>query len=471
MKEKVTFLIKIGAVGIVALLLLIPLSMIKNLVKERSAYRHEAMDSVALSWAKSQTLIGPILVIPYVESSTIQEWNEKKRVEITRTVSYQRYLYLPPEELNVHSAIETEERYKGIYTFPVYRTKTQLAGTFEIAGVKALLEKENIQFTQNPYLVMGISDPRGIRSVPSMLWDNESVAFAPGCPNNILSDGIHAALPKFTAESEGKKVAFQYDLNLQGMGHFKVAPVGRSVSIDYTSNWPHPSFSGPYPTAESHIDESGFTSSWEISHFATNLGEAFGTDTAASFQELSTKAVGVQLINPVDVYQITDRSLKYGFLFVALTFIVFFLFEILKRLKIHPVQYGLVGIALALFFLLLLSLSEHIRFALAYLIAAGSCIGLLTYYVAYVLGSLVRAGGFGLLLTTIYATLYTLLQLEDLALLTGSVLLFLVLTVIMIITRKFDWYRLASSQENSADEANHNNQNPPPLPTLGRSAL
>ncbi len=468
MKEKITFLIKIGAVGLVAVLLLIPLSMIENLVDERSAYRHEAMDAVAMSWSKSQTLIGPILVIPYTETTQVQEWNEKKRIETTKTVSHQHYLYFPPEHLNITSDIGTEERYKGIYKFPVYRTTTSLAGNYKIEGLKALTEKDNIEFRRAPYLVMGISDPRGIRSVPSMLWDANSVAFEPGCPDNTLRSGIHAVLPKLNAESEGKLIAFQFDLNLQGMGHFQVAPVGRTVAVDYTSNWPHPSFIGPYPTSESHIDENGFTSSWEISHFATNLGEQFNTTQAQNFHELSDSAIGVALINPVDVYQITDRSLKYGFLFVALTFVVFFLYEILKQLKIHPVQYGLVGIALALFFLLLLSLSEHITFVWAYLIAAGSCVGLLSYYVAYVLGSVLRAVGFALLLSTIYATLYTLLQLEDLALLTGSVLLFVVLAVIMVITRKFDWYRLSPRDPKSDSDPTNT---PPPLPTLSRAAL
>jgi len=333
MKEKLTFMIKIAAIGLVALILLIPLSMIGNLVEERSAYRDHAMHAVAQSWSESQTLIGPILIVPYTKTFTVQEWNEKKRVETTKTISHQHYLYLPPEELSVTSNIVTEERYKGIYTFPVYRTDTRLAGSFKIEGIRSLLDREGIEFRQSPYLVMGISDPRGIRTVPSMQWNANTVGFDPGCPNNTLDSGIHAVLPKFTTDAEGKLIRFEFDLKLQGMGNFKVAPVGRSVTIDYQSNWPHPSFIGPYPTARSQIDVNGFKSVWEISHFATNLGDTFNTDKAQNFGDLAANAIGVELINPVDVYQITDRSLKYGFLFVALTFVVFFLLCIVFECK------------------------------------------------------------------------------------------------------------------------------------------
>ncbi|MEM6884663.1 MAG: cell envelope integrity protein CreD [Verrucomicrobiota bacterium] len=467
MKEKATFIIKIAVVSMVALVLLIPLAMIENLVDERAKYRLQAMRSVSISWSDSQTLIGPILVVPYTKTLSVQEWNEKKRIETTKTVTQQHYLYLPPESLSVSSDIITEQRYKGIYTFPVYRTDTRLSGSFKIQGLMALFEQNNIQFRQNPYLVMGISDPGGIRSDPSLKWNARTVHFESGCPSNVMQSGIHAELPKFTAYEEGRNIRFELDLKLQGMGNFQVAPIGRSITVDYQSNWPHPSFIGPYPTARSQIDEKGFKSVWEISHFATNLGETFNTNKAANFDHLGGQAIGVQLINPVDVYQITDRSLKYSFLFVALTFVVFFLYEILKQLKIHPVQYGLVGIALALFFLLLLSLSEHIAFHWAYMIAATACVGLLTYYVAYVLESLLMAAGFNFLLTAIYGTLYSLLQLEDLALLAGSVLLFIVLSIIMIITRKFDWYQLSRKGDNFGQNA----QDPPPLPTVGKATF
>lgn len=445
-------MVKIASIGFLALILLIPLGMIKNLVDERSAYRGQAMEAVAQSWSESQTLIGPILVVPYNKAYTVQEWNEKKRVETTKTIFQKHHLFLPPEELNITAHINTEERYKGIYTFPVYRAETRLSGCFKINDVKHLLEQDGVAFQTPPYLVIGISDPRGIRTVPSMEWNGQTLRCEPGCPNNTLDTGIHATLPTFTTDTEGTLIRFQLDLKLQGMGHFKVAPVGRSALVHYQSDWPHPSFVGPYPTARSQINEKGFTSTWEISHFATNIRETFNTTKAENFDDLVHTAIGVQLINPVDVYQITERALKYGFLFVALTFVVFFLFEILKQLRIHPVQYGLVGIALALFFMLLLSLSEHIAFHWAYLIATGACVGLLTYYVAYVLGSLSRATGFGLLLCIIYGTIYTLLQLEDLALLTGSLLVFVVLGIIMTVTRKFDWYHLIPGSSAEAEE-------------------
>ncbi|MEM6820377.1 MAG: cell envelope integrity protein CreD [Verrucomicrobiota bacterium] len=463
MKRKFQILIKIAAIGFTALILLIPLIMIRSLISERQDYRSQAMAEAAQSWADEQTIIGPILVIPYNKQTTVKKWDPEERVHTYHKSSKQYYLYLSPETLDVEASVDSEERYKGIYTFPVYSSSTEVSGNFKIEGMEALSNQKNISFEQPPYLIVGISDPRGIREVPKIEWDGSQQSFNPGCPNNILPSGIHLTLKPFSREQEGKLIAYQFTLQLQGMGAFKVTPIGKNVSIGYHSDWPHPSFVGPYNNSEHSISGHGFEAFWKISHFATNISQTFGKRSSQSFQHLASEAVGVRFVNPVDVYLISERSVKYGFLFIALTFVAFFLFEILKDLRVHPIQYGLVGIALALFFLLLLSLSEHISFAYSYLIAAGACVSLLSFYVTYVLKHSIRGIGFAAILSAVYGTLYTLLQLEDFALLMGALLLFSILAIVMIVTRNVDWYRIAGQE---------NETKPPTLPpTLAKGTL
>lgn len=436
MKEKIQFALKLAAIGFIALILLIPLQMIKGLIQERQSFRQEAMDAVAKSWARAQTLSGPVLVIPYKQQFEVKQWDEKKRVETTVTkVSHFKH-YLTPEIFFATADLTTEERYKGIYTFPVYRSKIQMEGTFRIQGIDFIFESEDLSFHKPPYLIMGIDDTRGIRSVPSMEWGNRKFEFLPGCPDNDLPSGIHSPLPIIDKEALDTTVPFRFSLDLQGMQTFQVTPLGKDATIQFRSNWPHPSFAGPFPTSSSEIRDDGFDAAWTLSHFATNLGQI---DNPGN---LSGKSVGIEFFNPVDVYMVTERALKYGFLFIGLTFVIFFLYEILKSLKIHPVEYGLVGIALALFFLLLLSLTEHIPFGWAYLVSAAACIGLLAFYVSHIMKSVARGGTFALLTGFIYAALYCILQLQDYALLTGSLLLFLVLGAIMFLTRNIDWHQL-----------------------------
>jgi inner membrane protein len=454
MKEKIQFVLKLVAIGFIALILLIPLQMIKGLIGERQSFRQEAMDEVAKSWARAQTLSGPVLVIPCEQRTEVKQWDDKKRVETTLTKISHFKRYLTPEIFFATADLTTEERYKGIYSFPVYRSQAQLEGTFRIGGIEDIFESEDMSFPEPPYLIVGINDTRGIRSVPSMEWGDRKFEFQPGFPDNDLPSGIHVTLPELTREDVGSTVSFRFALDLQGMHSFMVTPLGKDATVRFKSNWPHPSFAGPFPTNRSEIRDDGFEADWTLSHFATNLGHI------QSPTNISGQSIGIQFFNPVDVYMVTERSLKYGFLFIGLTFVIFFLYEILKSLRIHPVEYGLVGIALALFFLLLLSLTEHIAFGWAYLVSAVACIGLLAFYVSHIMKSVARGGTFALITGFIYTALYCILQLQDYALLTGSLLLFIVLGAIMFLTRNIDWHQLTQPKS----EANKPAPGPPSLP-------
>jgi len=251
---------------------------------------------------------------------------------------------------------------------------------------------------------------------------------------------VHAPLPVLDSQG-GQTLEFAFDLKLQGTEQLSITPVGRDSRVELTSGWPHPSFVGEYLPSSREVSAKGFKAQWQTSFFATNLEEALADCVREdSCNALTARNFGVSFVDPVDQYLKTERAIKYALLFIGLTFAVFFLFEVLKRMAVHPVQYALVGMSLALFYLLLLSLSEHLSFALAYGIAATACVLLIGFYVSYVLHSALRGAGFGTLLALLYGMLFGLLGAEDYALLMGSVLVFGVLAGVMVLTRKLDWY-------------------------------
>jgi inner membrane protein len=287
--------------------------------------------------------------------------------------------------------------------------------------------------------------------------------------------GMHAAIPAPSMEDDGGHKTdltlaaseVELDMNLLGTQNLSISPIADDNRIDLHSTWPHPSFSGRFLPNERTIDGGGFSAQWQISSLASQahtqvsiVGErgSSSSGTTAAYRggqppevevpELERiESINIGLVDPVDIYTQADRASKYGILFIALTFVAFMLFELIKRLSIHPLQYLLVGLALAIFFLLLLGLSEHMQFLKAYLIAASACIALQFFYLSGVLKSWLRAAGFAAMLAALYGVLYSLLISEDNALLMGSLLLFGVLSTIMVLTRKVDWYELTSSPQ------------------------
>ena len=271
------------------------------------------------------------------------------------------------------------------------------------------------------------------------------------------------------------KVEFAF--SLEGMESLAVAPLGERNTVTIESPWPHPQFNGDFSPRKREINADGFRAEWEVSALASNAqaqylagrilpavaGDAAAYSGARSPEQGESEAIGVSLVEPVNVYSMADRATKYGILFVLLTFVGFFMFETIKRLRIHPIQYGLVGLALAIFFLLLVALSEHIDFGVSYLGASVACIGLLGYYVSHVLHSWWRGLGFAAMLGTLYAALYGLLISEDSAMVLGAGLLFLVLAAIMVVTRKVDWYAVGAYM--SEPPARRSVTQPPPMPS------
>ena len=263
---------------------------------------------------------------------------------------------------------------------------------------------------------------------------------------------MHAVLPNLEIEMK-KEYSFSFSIELRGMEKLSFAPMGMNTEVKLTSDWPHPSFIGAYLPEHREINADGFPAIWRVSSFSSNIAQQLNACVRKNCSHLLNNSFGVSLIQPVDVYQQSERSIKYGILFISLTFIAFWVFEILKKLQIHPVQYLLVGFALSIFYLLLISLSEHIVFGWAYFIAAVSCTGLLGYYLTGIVRSLWTSVVFSGIIALLYAVLYVIICLENTALIMGSGLLFCSLAVLMGITRNIDWYSIASNNDTVEYEA------------------
>ena len=440
-------LFKFLAIGFLMLLLLIPVGMIGSSIDERRAYSEQVVQDIARSSSYKQTLIGPILVIPYSKQEHYWVLNDKKeKVAETRHVT--GFLTFLPEVFRLDASLNTELRERGIYSARLYHAKNHVDGSFNLPQQLGIEENFGDYTFAKPYVAVGISDIRGIENSLKLTLNEEIFAFAPGSELKILGDGVHATLASTSLAGLAKQaleLKFSFELMLQGTEQLQLVPLGKETHITLSSDWPHPNFSGEFLPVERSVSAQGFSARWQTSYFSTNIAEHFSRCVEANdCNAFRQRLLGVKLIDPVNQYVKTDRAIKYALLFIGLTFASFFLFEILKRLQIHPVQYGLVGVALALFYLLLLSLAEHIGFMLAYWLSSGACVLLIGFYVSFVLQSFSRGVGFAIGLSLLYALLFGLLSAEDYALLMGALLLFMLLGVFMMLTRNVDWYALGN---------------------------
>jgi len=430
-------LYKTLAIALLMLLLLIPLGMIRSSIDERQHYSETVAQEIARSSSDAQTLTGPVLVVPYTKTEKYWALNEQNE-SVWRKREVSGELYFLPELLQVNSEMSTELRQRGIYKVNLYHADTRIEGQFRIPADWGLGNALADYQLQPAYLAMGISDIRGIKNSLKLHWDEVEQEVDPGSQVKILGEGVHSKLPAITLD---KTIAFRLDILLQGTGKFSLVPVGKETRFNLVSAWPHPSFIGDFLPTDRHIHAQGFSAQWQTSYFSTNMAEHFSRCTQhKDCQGFERTRFGVSLIDPVNHYVKSDRAIKYALLFIVLTFAGFFLFEVMKRLQVHPVQYALVGLALAFFYLLLLSLSEHLDFGWAYLLSAAACVGLIGFYVCFVLHSIWRGLGFTSGLATLYALLYGLLSAEDYALLMGSLLLFGLLAGFMALTRRVNWY-------------------------------
>jgi len=455
---------KLAALAGITLLLLIGLGLVEDVVRDRQRYRHQAAQGVAASLAGPQTLMGPM-----IHSACVESWEtETGKGEERRMVEQRREFLLTamPEQLRLRSGAAMEERARGLHKVNTYTLQTRIAAQW--APLASLQPQATVKGSRlqcgAPILMLAVGDARGIRTAQLQLGEQQ-LALKPGTFHPTYSRGVHAVLPE-SVRGQADGLAVTLDLELVGTERLSIVPLGSRTEVQMDSGWPHPSFSGRFLPSEREVRADGFTARWRLSSLASTAQQDIGQGKPvceAPDEEAAVPPPGgardcadsfsVAFIDPVNPYALADRATKYGVLFIALTFVAVGLFELMQRLRVHPVQYLLVGSALCSFFLLLVSLSEHLPFGVSYALAATACVLLLGYYARHMLGSLRRGLPFGAGMALLYGLLYLLLQLEQTALVVGAVALFTVLAAVMVLTRRIDWYGLGAPRAAARPEA------------------
>lgn len=412
-------------------LLSLPLMMVRELINERADYRSEVVDAIEQSTSGSQKLAGPLIAIPITETLT--------RMENQKEVNYQRnwMYYWLPESLAVTGKQTVESRRVGIYSGQVWHNALQIKASFDPLRLAAL-RKTNIVLGQ-PRLVVSVGDARGIGAIHAPEVNGNVLSVEPGLGISGDGAGIHMPMPALAEDNKPLEIAFSLDLN--GTGEFSLVPLGRNSELQLTSNWPHPGFLGSFLPTQREVSAAGYRAHWQSSWFANDMGSYFKDDMEIPWSRLP--AFSADVMSLADQYQLTDRATKYAILLIGLTFMAFFVFESLTRRPLHPMQYLLVGLSLVLFYLVLLALSEHIGFTAAWLAASLSGAVMNGIYLQAVLRGWRNSLLFVAALLLLDGVMWFLLHSEDSALLLGTGVLALALSVLMFLTRRVDWYALS----------------------------
>ncbi|RNC80045.1 MAG: cell envelope integrity protein CreD [Balneola sp.] len=439
--QKNGLFLKITLIVCLTLLMLIPASMVRGLISDRTEIKTEAISEIGEKWGKEQTVIGPILTIPYKRIIKVQKsaTNEYEFIEKINQI------HILPDELKVNSHVIPQRLNRGIFEVAVYDSQTTFKGFFADFNPSSLGIAMNDLLLYQAFITVGISDIRGIDKQVILNWGNEDKPFSAGSEimdKGLIRTGIHATTELENKGQLIKGADFSFDLNLKGSDHIYFTPVGKTTQVSMNSSWPSPSFNGTFlpNTDDKHISQEGFKTSWDI----IDLNRSYPQQWTNQKHDIKASAFGVDFFIPADNYQRSERSIKYAILFIGLTFLVFFFVEIFNKKAIHPIQYTLVGLALCLFYTLLLSISEYTSFDIAYLLSSSLTLLLVAGYVKAVL----KNTRFTLLLSgtliVLYGFIFIIIQMENLALLTGSLGLFLILGFVMYFSRKIDWYKLNS---------------------------
>ncbi len=455
-------LLKALFVFILILILILPTLYVRYLISEREDRQADAIREVSSSWAEAQAVVGPIVSVPF--EKRISEVNDQGQ-RVTRTIT--EWMHFLPEKLEVTGEMVPEKRYRGMYEVVVYTGEMNLAGHFLPIDPKSLgVKAEDVDWNLG-VVNLGLSDLRGIKDLLTLKWGQTDLQLDPGTSGNLLGAGVQVRLDSTQLRALlTDKVDFSLDLSMKGSNALSFVPVGKETGVTLTSSWGTPSFDGAFLPEEREITKDGFTAHWHILHLNRSfpqswVGSQYTVNTAAmsytsdykaerstyyveeSYEADSEYDFGVRLIVGADAYQKSERSAKYAMLFIVLTFLVFFLVEVLSRLLVHIFQYILVGFALCLFYLLLLSLSEQVGFTTAYGISVVATVGLVGLYgLSIFRRKRIMAAYLAGVLILLYGFIYVLIQTQDYALLMGSIGLFIILAMIMWFTRKVDWYNL-----------------------------
>ncbi len=422
---KQSLFVKLAAIGFLILLLLLPNAMIRELIRERQYRQSEVVREVSESWGGPQQIIGPVLSIPY---NRWVEYEEGKRKPV------QEIAHFLPTQLQVDGQATHQLRRRAIFEVVLYQTEVTLSGVFEQPNFAALhIDPKDVRWEQ-ARLSLGISGMTGIKSSIQVNWAGDSVRMEPGtAAPALLPSGVSHEV---RLQPDGASYAFAIPLKLNGSELLQFEPVGKETQVRLRSDWNSPGFVGNFLPDQHDIRTDGFSATWQILDLNRNYPQSWLNEQ----YQLGQATFGVRFVKTVDEYAKNDRSAKYAILIIGLTFLIYFFFETLRRFHIHPFQYLLIGLAISVFYLLLLSLSEQIGFNYAYLTAAAATIGLIVLYSASMLRVTRLIVQLALLLIAIYGFIFIILQLEDYALLAGSIGIFIALAAVMFYSRKVDWY-------------------------------
>ena len=428
---------KIGGIVLIALLLLIPTGMIKSIIYEREQTQREAIDEVSEKWGGAQTLQGPVLTIPYTRyvKEIDKATGKETLVQITER------LHVLPSKLDIQASVKPDRRHRGVYEIVVYNSALHVSGAFTKLDFKDLEAKGHSFKFNEATLNAGIDDLRGIEKQIELNWEGKKLPFNPGVSNqDIFYSGINSKVS--ISPTDDHLYRFSFDIELKGSQQLYFTPVGKETDVVLNSDWQTPKFDGAFLPDQHKTDKAGFKAHWNI----LNLNRNYPQSWTGSSYKLRDSSFGVDLKLPVDNYQKSHRSIHYAILFIGLTFLVFFFIEIFQSSGIHPIQYILVGIALVVFYTLLLSISEHIRFNYAFILSALATVALISLYVRAILRSLKMSLFIAGLLSMLYIFIFVIIQLEDLALLIGSIGVFIILGLVMYFSRKIDWYNIGQDK-------------------------
>ena len=417
--------VKIAIIGFLILLLLIPTFMIQGLIGERETTRNSVVQEVGDKWGRQQTVTGPILAIPYFE----QYINKDDEI-----VKSNKTLFVLSEKLDITGQLNPEIRHRGIYKVIVYNSEIRFNSKFHLPDLNELgIVPEQVHWDKASVL-FGVTDLRGIQNELKVVLNDQNYEVEPGLKYPTVANAGFTSGVKLNPETTEYRISL--DLDLSGSENIYFSPVGKTTNVNITSPWSTPSFTGSFLPDDHNIDSNGFTASWTILDLNRNFPQVWNN---LSYR-VDEAAFGVNLLFPVDEYQKSMRSAKYAIMFIALTFLIYLFVEIINKKRIHPVQYLLVSFALLLFYTLLLSLSEQVGFNLAYLISAIAIIGMITVFSHSIFKSGRLSRIIAISLGVLYAFLFTILQLEDYALLFGSIGLFIILGFVMYLSKRINWY-------------------------------
>ena len=419
--QKSKLLIKGLLIGGLVLLLLIPAYFVQNLIREREARQKEAFTEVSSRWAGRQNITGPVLVLPYAETI----------LNGALPTGIRKLAYILPDNLTITADVKPEERHRGIYQVMLYSSVVQLAGSFNILPLQQLkIDPANVYWNE-AYVCMSLADAQGLKEGINLKWNDSVMTLNPASVNNaVMREGF--AAPVVVAPDKG--ISFSSTISINGSEQLLFTPVGRETTVNVSSSWPDPSFNGGQ-LPNYRLTDKGFTATWKSLSHTRSFPQSWKNDT----YNLQSASFGADLFIPVNGYQKTMRSVKYAILCILLTFAAFFIIETVNRRSVHPFQYALIGLALILFYTLLLSFSEYTGFNTAYIIASAATVGLIAWFVGGILRSSKLTSILSVALVLMYSYIFTILQLQDYSLLLGSIGLFLTLAVIMHFSRKIQW--------------------------------